>query len=112
MTTDTEELRELLLLMNRERMMLADLSWYWDEGMPATAYYLERAFNIHDAAPALLDELDRLRAELAEAREELAEAYVKLSGKDLHASDCATSSAPAMKPGPCDCSEHRSKSDD
>lgn len=68
MTTDTAQLRELLLLMNRERMMLADLSWYWDEGMPATSKYLESVFNIHDAAPALLDELDRLRAELAESR--------------------------------------------
>lgn len=42
------------------------------------------------------NEIDRLR-------EELAEAYIKLSGKSTHASDCATSNAPAMDPGPCNC---------
>ena len=42
------------------------------------------------------NEIDRLR-------EELAEAYIKLSGKSIHASDCATSNTPAMEPGPCDC---------
>lgn len=36
-------------------------------------------------------------------REELAEAYIKLSGKSTHTSDCATSNAPAMDPGPCNC---------
>ncbi len=41
--------------------------------------------------------------ELGQTREELAFAYIKLSGKRTHASDCATSNAPAMKPGPCDC---------
>ena len=42
------------------------------------------------------NEIDRLR-------EELAEAYIKLSGKSIHTSDCATSYAPAMEPGPCNC---------
>ena len=42
------------------------------------------------------NEIDRLR-------EELAEAYIKLSGKSTHTSDCATSNAPAMDPGPCNC---------
>ena len=42
------------------------------------------------------NEIDRLR-------EELAEAYIKLSGKSIHTSDCATSNAPAMEPGPCNC---------
>jgi hypothetical protein len=42
------------------------------------------------------NEIDRLR-------EELAEAYIELSGKSIHASDCATSNAPAMDPGPCNC---------
>lgn len=35
--------------------------------------------------------------------EVLAAGYVAVSGKRYHASDCATSSAPAMEPGPCDC---------
>ncbi len=33
----------------------------------------------------------------------MAEGYKSLSGKAGHASDCATSCAPAMRPGPCDC---------
>lgn len=36
-------------------------------------------------------------------REVLASGYIRLSGKNTHASDCATSCAPAMIPGPCDC---------
>lgn len=36
-------------------------------------------------------------------RELLAAAYIELSGKEEHASDCATSNAPAMTPGRCDC---------
>ncbi len=36
-------------------------------------------------------------------REQKADMYVRLSGKSLHASDCATSLAPAEEPGPCDC---------
>lgn len=35
--------------------------------------------------------------------EPLADLFVFLSGKRLHASDCATSSAPAYLPRPCDC---------
>lgn len=35
--------------------------------------------------------------------EVLAEGYKAISGKDCHASDCATSNAPAERPGPCDC---------
>lgn len=41
--------------------------------------------------------------ELAHVRELLADAYQKLSGRDLHASDCATACAPAETPKPCDC---------
>lgn len=55
--------------------------------------------TFRDAA-ALIREL---LAEREWQREVLAAAYVKLSGKDHHASDCATSNAPAMQPGPCDC---------
>lgn len=36
-------------------------------------------------------------------REELAAAYIRLSGKDSHRQDCATSIAPAYDPGPCNC---------
>ena len=36
-------------------------------------------------------------------REKLADAYKQLSGKGYHASDCATSNAPAMAPELCDC---------
>ncbi len=36
-------------------------------------------------------------------REELATAYIRLSGKDNHRQDCATSIAPAYDPGPCNC---------
>jgi hypothetical protein len=52
--------------------------------------------------------------ELGQTREELASAYVKLSGKRIHASDCATGNAPAMKPGPCNCNfkEYYPKDDD
>jgi hypothetical protein len=45
----------------------------------------------------------KVGAEQARLRELLAAAYIELSGKDEHASDCATSNAPAMMPGRCDC---------
>lgn len=62
--------------------------------------------------------MERLRGVLAEAapvastphgttiigNEELAALYKELSGKQSHASDCATSNAPAETPGRCDCS--------
>ncbi len=38
-----------------------------------------------------------------ETREQKAMRLVKESGKAIHASDCATSCAPAEEPGPCDC---------
>ena len=37
------------------------------------------------------------------SNEQLAWHYIQQSGKTVHASDCATSVAPAMRPGPCDC---------
>jgi len=52
------------------------------------------------------DAISRIKAQAAEIerlREALAAAYIELSGKDEHASDCATSNAPAMMPGRCDC---------
>lgn len=50
-----------------------------------------------------LDNMDAAYRRVERLREELAEAYIKLSGKSTHTSDCATSNAPAMEPGPCDC---------
>ena len=41
--------------------------------------------------------------EIGELRELLASAYIKISGKRRHASDCATSDAPAYTPKECDC---------
>lgn len=35
--------------------------------------------------------------------EELQAHYIRLSGRDHHTSDCATSVPPAFEPGPCDC---------
>lgn len=42
--------------------------------------------------------------ELSRVRKLLAGAYIELSGKKIHASDCATSDAPAKTPKRCDCS--------
>lgn len=62
--------------------------------------------RIRDALVAA-EEAERLNPPVAPEPptnwEDLADYYVKLSGKRTHASDCATSCAPAMKPGPCDC---------
>lgn len=40
-----------------------------------------------------------------QSREQKAAHFVKESGKRTHASDCATSVAPAEEPGRCDCGE-------
>jgi len=45
----------------------------------------------------------RANGDLSVVRELLAEAYVELSGKEIHASDCATSVSPAETPGRCNC---------
>jgi hypothetical protein len=42
------------------------------------------------------EQADRIEA----LHEKLAAAYIALSGTDIHASDCATSNAPAYEPGP------------
>jgi hypothetical protein len=44
-------------------------------------------------------------ADQRESREQKAARLVRESGKKTHASDCATSVAPAEEPGPCDCNE-------
>lgn len=51
----------------------------------------------------IADRIEAQAAEIERLREALAAAYIELSGKDEHASDCATSNAPAMMPGRCDC---------
>jgi len=45
------------------------------------------------------DHLERLEA----LHEPIADLFIYLSGKRRHASDCATSNAPAYLPRPCDC---------
>lgn len=57
---------------------------------------------LYDSTALLAAEM-RGAEHIGRLREELAAAYVKLSGKNRHASDCATSRAPAADPGPCDC---------
>jgi hypothetical protein len=44
-------------------------------------------------------------------REQKAEWYKRQSGKTAHASDCATSCAPAEEPGPCDCDAKDAKAE-
>ena len=64
------------------------------------------------ASIKLIDCADAIRAAIEQSqpqevqatnRETLADIYIRASGKKIHASDCATSVAPAMEPGPCDC---------
>ena len=71
-----------------ERLRWSD-GWFFENPWDHVTYASDDPF---EAA----DEIERLR-------EELAAAYVKLSGRTEHASDCATSNAPAKDPGPCDC---------
>jgi len=49
------------------------------------------------------DSIELLKNVQGDLREQLAYALVLASGKDVHASDCATSNAPAYCPGKCDC---------
>ena len=51
---------------------------------------------------AIIDQLCEIRAVNID-NELLAAEYIKLSGKRHHNSDCRTSDAPAMQPGPCNC---------
>ena len=61
---------------------------------------LVRKRLLNPDGPEAADHIEALEAEVERLREELAAAYIKLSGTVQHASDCATSNAPAMKPGP------------
>lgn len=40
---------------------------------------------------------------LSMSNEDLQAKYIEESGTTRHTSDCATSCAPAERPGPCDC---------
>ncbi len=56
----------------------------------------------HTALVVLLDRLCATRA--ANIDNEVMQAeYIKLSGRDDHASDCSVNWAPAELPKPCDC---------
>ena len=67
----------------------------------ANEYYLPGPTNLREALSKAWD-----AAKLTiETREQKAARLVVESGKTTHASDCATSIAPAEEPGPCDCEE-------
>ena len=60
----------------------------------------EADYGIPTFGPTMSEEL---AAQLDALHEPLAVLYALLSGKTAHASDCATSCAPAELPSPCDC---------
>ena len=72
---------------------------------------LARVWNMgcQSLHPEMFIGLETIIAQLCETRsvnidnEILQAEYIKLSGKEQHCSDCPTSDAPAMVPGPCDC---------
>jgi len=69
---------------------------------------MSQAGNYPDCPLCGLVEPGPLEKEIGDLREKLAAAYVELSGKLIHASDCATSCSPAETPGRCDCDAHLS----
>jgi dsDNA-specific endonuclease/ATPase MutS2 len=78
--------------------------WNIPSSMPKTDLANLLLREVRRAEDKLYDEvIAKLEADLDETRELLAEAYIKLSGRKEHHSDCATSCAPAKRPGPCDC---------
>jgi len=93
---------------------LRDLAEEWFEMCNDIHEPLYEAANRIEAQAAELEDQSKqiasqmnviydISAEVQNLRELLAAAYIELSGKDEHASDCATSNAPAMMPGRCDC---------
>lgn len=69
----------------------------------ATVWNRRLPFGLQTEIDYLESEIEDCDAKIEHLRELLAAAYIELSGKDEHASDCATSNAPAMTPGRCDC---------
>ena len=80
---------------------MSDNLTHWLRDEASFAYDRAEKDMLTEAA----NRIEALEAENERLREELAAAYIKLSGTDQHASDCATSNAPAMEPGPCNCKE-------
>ncbi|MEO1905920.1 MAG: hypothetical protein ABGX08_02720 [Citromicrobium sp.] len=76
-------------------IQLAERGVRYAEQVECDTNYNEPLFGPSDAE-VMADTLEKLR-------EPVAGLFVALSGKRSHASDCATSNAPAMMPGPCDC---------
>ena len=74
-----------------------------DQGMTRQRFAPCPFIGVECEYVSLADYIEALKAENERLREELAATYVCLSGTVQHASDCATSNAPAMEPGPCDC---------
>jgi len=93
---------DLPCVFDEHRMIVAQL---WDDGHTDDECEANAALIValHNSAPAMIARLRYLETENSRLREDLADSYVKLSGVSDHASDCATSSAPAITPGPCDC---------
>lgn len=82
-----------------------NIKWTLPEGSddPKTAesFIFTYEAKTQEEAQATLPQVVITPEELT--REEKADRFIKESGKEVHASDCATSVAPAEEPGPCDC---------
>ena len=63
--------------------------------------YIQKNLNEVDQSIKLMKNVQ------GDLRERLAHAFILASGKDVHASDCSTSNAPAYCPGQCDCNLDR-----
>ena len=78
----------------------------WCSNKLPCARYETQAAELEDQSKQIASQMNviyDISVEVQSLRELLAAAYIELSGKDEHASDCATSNAPAMMPGRCDC---------
>lgn len=95
MTTPNEALKQALLKALDALKVAASAKL-------ADGTYLDKDCKMTLAITALQAAI-ALPVEPTIKREELANFYVWKSGKAAHASDCATSTAPALMPGPCDC---------
>ncbi len=96
MTDDDKELVERLRMHRSWRTGDGDLSDAPHKAADRIEVLSGLFTNATYEAAEMMKEIERLR-------ELLAAAYIELSGKEEHASDCATSNAPAMTPGRCDC---------
>lgn len=69
----------------------------------------KKDYDLHPVIASYVDDRIAALAPAHETREQKATRFVRESGKQIHASDCATSCAPAEEPGPCDCDEPRGR---